>query len=117
MKIYCKFLISAEKDCRVKVMKLGEFSCEHCTVKFTLKSHLSLHMRKHKTYTCEECKMSFKSQTSLKYHEFSHQEIEPKCVNCEKIFTSEQKFSNHLKKKSCLHNGITNGHEPDIIAT
>lgn len=107
----------AGKDCRIQVRQPGEFICQKCDSKFTLKSHLSLHMRKHQTHTCEQCKIEFKSQFSLKYHEFSHLEIEPKCSNCEKIFTSEQKFANHLKRKSCMLNGLTNGHAPEILTT
>lgn len=74
-------------------------------------------MRKHQTYNCEQCKQSFKSQFSLKYHEFSHLEIEPKCLQCAKIFTSEQKFCNHLKRKSCMLNGLSNDHTPEIMAS
>lgn len=105
----------AGKDCRIKVRQVGEFVCQQCDTKFNLKSHLSLHMRKHQTHTCEQCKIEFKTQLSLKYHEFSHLEIEPKCLHCEKIFTSEQKFANHLKRKSCMLNGLTNGHAPEIL--
>lgn len=96
------------QDCRTKIKTVGEFKCEHCTSKFTINSHLKLHLKKH--HKCESCELVFNSQFSLKYHEFSHQDTEPKCQNCAKVFSSEQKFSNHLKRKLCIVNGLTNGH-------
>lgn len=68
-------------------------------------------MKKHDNLTCKKCNVTFKNQFNLKWHEFSHLEIEPKCSNCSVNFTSEQKFSVHLKKKVCITNGInlTNG--------
>ncbi|KAG5684519.1 hypothetical protein PVAND_013748 [Polypedilum vanderplanki] len=104
---------NANQDCKMKVNKnTGEFVCEHCNQTFSLKSYLSLHMRKHRVYECEQCQQTFKSQFSLKYHEFSHLDIEPKCSHCLKVFSSEQKFANHLKRKTCMSNGLTltNGH-------
>ncbi|CAG9802242.1 unnamed protein product [Chironomus riparius] len=98
------------QDCRTKARNIGEFNCEHCKAKFALKSYLSLHMKKHEAYTCETCQSIFNSQFSLKYHEFSHLDTEPKCLNCAKVFSSEQKFSNHLKRKVCVAHEVTNGH-------
>lgn len=97
------------QDCRTKARNIGEYNCEKCKAKFALKSYLSLHMKKHQVYTCETCQSVFNSQFSLKYHEFSHLDTEPKCLNCAKVFSSEQKYSNHLKRKVCV-NGLTNGH-------
>ncbi|XP_070506421.1 zinc finger protein draculin-like [Chironomus tepperi] len=99
-----------DQDCRTKARNIGEFNCEHCKATFTLKSYLLLHMKKHEAYTCKICQCVFNSQFSLKYHEFSHLDTEPKCSNCAKVFSSEQKFSNHLKRKVCAANGLTNGH-------
>lgn len=104
------------QDCRIKIRNTGEFKCQQCSAKFTLKSYLSLHMKKHQLYTCETCKVEFNSQFSLKYHEFSHLDTEPKCSNCAKVFSSEQKFSIHLRKKLCMVNGLTNGHTENGIS-
>lgn len=61
--------------------------------------------------------MTFKNKFNLKWHEFSHLEIEPKCSNCSINFTSEQKFSVHLKKKICVsnENTLVNGTTDAIV--
>lgn len=99
-----KFLAESGIDCRTYFRQNGvdtTYDCQHCEKKFTLKSHLTLHMKKHTSLTCEKCGATFKNKFNLKWHEFSHLEIEPKCTNCMESFTSEQKFAVHLKKKIC----------------
>lgn len=106
--MFSVFLAETGTDCRTYFKNKAttddpkvSFDCEHCEKKFQLKSHLSLHLKKHTNLTCGKCNATFKNKFNLKWHEFSHLEIEPKCTHCAISFTSEQKFAVHLKKKIC----------------
>lgn len=113
VKSFFNFPAESGLNCRTYFRQNGEkqsFDCQHCDKKFFMKSHLTLHMKKHLSLTCVKCEpnVTFKNKFNLKWHEFSHLEIEPKCQNCAVNFTSEQKFAVHLKKKVCITTSGTN---------
>ena len=84
--------------------EIGEYSCTHCQLKFTLKRFLKTHRcpelsnAQEKTCQCDQCGRAFSSNSHLNRHRLKHTEERPfKCPECPKAFNFEIDLKNHMK--------------------
>lgn len=80
----CTHPISEE----VYVRKQREYECAYCSMKFTRKFKLRLHIFTHTgnyEYKCQKCDKGFVRMSQLKQHEKIHDER--KCDQCDQVFT------------------------------
>eukprot|EP01083_Nonionella_stella_P095943 269492_1 len=81
----------------------NRFNCLICGKHFTLKHHLTSHMRVHqqeKPFQCKYCDKSFKWKHNLKTHLKMHARQKPfQCGYCCKRFTHKKRVIRHQKKR------------------
>ena len=83
--------------------EIGEYSCVHCQLKFTLKRFLKRHrcpelsVAAEKTCQCDQCGRFFSTNNQLNRHRLAHTEERPfKCTECPKYFKTELDQKKHM---------------------
>ncbi|XP_017869493.1 PREDICTED: uncharacterized protein LOC108618099 [Drosophila arizonae] len=79
-----------------------EHICHICAMKFSLRSSLQAHLRRHlgqRTHCCSECPKKFFNSTSLRVHQRSHtKELPYVCEHCARGFVNASKLNQHVKR-------------------
>lgn len=78
------------------------FSCTECDARFSTKSNLVVHQRRHsgeKPYMCYECNASFSTRGNLKRHIKTHSGVKPwECTHCGGRFTEKKTLKVHMRR-------------------
>ncbi|KAH8274385.1 hypothetical protein KR026_004553 [Drosophila bipectinata] len=76
--------------------------CHICGLKFTLRTSLMAHLRRHlgqRSHACGECPKKFFNSTSLRVHQRSHtKELPYVCEHCARGFVNASKLNQHVKR-------------------
>ena len=87
---------------------IGDYSCQHCQLTFTLRRFLKTHIcpelkkASEKICQCDQCGRAFSSVSQLNRHRLGHTEERPfKCTECPKAFKTEREHKKHMT----FHNG------------
>lgn len=79
-----------------------EHICHICAMKFSLRTSLLAHLRRHlgqRTHACSECPKKFFNSTSLRVHMRSHtKELPYVCEHCARGFVNASKLNQHVKR-------------------
>ncbi|KAH8399816.1 hypothetical protein KR215_003242 [Drosophila sulfurigaster] len=79
-----------------------EHICHICGMKFSLRTSLLAHLRRHlgqRTHACNECPKKFFNSTALRVHQRSHtKELPYVCEHCARGFVNASKLNQHLKR-------------------
>ncbi|KAL7742823.1 hypothetical protein ACLKA6_019629 [Drosophila palustris] len=79
-----------------------EHICHICAMKFSLRTSLLAHLRRHlgqRTHACQECPKKFFNSTSLRVHQRSHtKELPYVCEHCARGFVNASKLNQHVKR-------------------
>lgn len=79
-----------------------EHICHICAMKFSLRTSLLAHLRRHlgqRTHACTECPKKFFNSTSLRVHMRSHtKELPYVCEHCARGFVNASKLNQHVKR-------------------
>lgn len=76
--------------------------CHICGLKFSLRTSLLAHLRRHlgqRSHACSECPKKFFSSTALRVHQRSHtKELPYVCEHCARGFVNASKLNQHVKR-------------------
>ncbi|KAH8387763.1 hypothetical protein KR093_009425, partial [Drosophila rubida] len=79
-----------------------EHICHICGMKFSLRTSLLAHLRRHlgqRTHACDACPKKFFNSTALRVHQRSHtKELPYVCEQCARGFVNASKLNQHLKR-------------------
>ncbi|XP_034478744.1 zinc finger protein 286A-like [Drosophila innubila] len=79
-----------------------EHICHICAMKFSLRTSLLAHLRRHlgqRTHACNECPKKFFNSTALRVHQRSHtKELPYVCEHCARGFVNASKLNQHVKR-------------------
>ncbi|EDW62270.2 uncharacterized protein Dvir_GJ16705 [Drosophila virilis] len=79
-----------------------EHICHICAMKFSLRSSLQAHLRRHlgqRTHACSDCPKKFFNSTALQVHRRSHtKELPYVCEHCARGFVNASKLNQHVKR-------------------
>ncbi|XP_073964009.1 longitudinals lacking protein, isoforms N/O/W/X/Y-like [Choristoneura fumiferana] len=98
-----KFSFPFEVIRHQKTFHMGEkhFQCDKCSMTFSHKKNLNLHIMKHqdvKNFKCKLCGKAFKWRNNLTEHEKTHVKIKKHvCGVCEAAFVKHRSLQHHVK--------------------
>ncbi|ALC49675.1 rgr [Drosophila busckii] len=79
-----------------------EHICHICGMKFSMRTSLVAHLRRHlgqRTHACNECPKKFFNSTALRVHQRSHtKELPYVCEHCARGFVNASKLNQHVKR-------------------
>ncbi|KAH8270702.1 hypothetical protein KR044_006833 [Drosophila immigrans] len=90
------------RSCNTSAANALEHICHICGMKFSLRTSLLAHLRRHlgqRTHACNECPKKFFNSTALRVHQRSHtKELPYVCEHCARGFVNASKLNQHLKR-------------------